>query len=88
MSFLTDKKEERARLAIESAEARRFEEPSWRLNLTRGIVNIAYAGAAVAFGLIRGNMTVLTQIYAAGLIYAAIARLISAFRKTAIVYIQ
>ena len=73
---------------LRALEARRFEAPSWRLNLTEGIVKLAFAGAAVAFGLFRGNMAALTRIYAAGLIYAAVLRLIAAFRKTAIVYIQ
>ena len=73
---------------LRALEARRFGASSWRLKLTEGIVSIAFAGAAVAFGLLHGNMAALTRIYAAGLIYAAITRLISAFRKTAIVYIQ
>ena len=52
-----------------------------------GIVNIGSAAAALVFGLLLGNMRDLTWIYAAGLIYSALENLISAFRKTAIVYI-
>ena len=73
---------------LRALEARRFEAPSWRLNLAEGTLNIAFAGAAVYFGLLRGNMRELTIIYAAGLIYSAVLKLISALRKTAIVYIQ
>ena len=73
---------------LRSLEARRLEAPSWRLNLAEGIVNIIFAGAAVYFGVLCGNMRNLTLIYAAGLGYTALLNLFSAFRKTAIVYIQ
>jgi uncharacterized membrane protein HdeD (DUF308 family) len=73
---------------LRALEERRFGASAWKLKLAEGIVSIAFAGAAVAFGLFRGNMAALTRIYAAGLIYAACLRLASAFRKTAIVYIQ
>ena len=42
---------------------------------------------AVVFGIFLGNMRNLTVIYAAGLIYSALLNMISAFRRTAIVYI-
>ena len=73
---------------LRAREARQFEAPFWRMNLAAGIVNIGVAVAAAVFGFFSGNMRDLTLIYAAGLAYAAILDLISAFRKTAIVYIQ
>ena len=73
---------------LRALEARRFEAPSWRLNLVTGIVNIGFAAVALFFGLVRGGMTELVDIYAAGLLFSACAQMITAFRKTAIVYIQ
>ncbi|MBR6352736.1 MAG: hypothetical protein IKS25_01320 [Oscillospiraceae bacterium] len=73
---------------LRALEARSYEAGSWRLKLTEGIVNLGFAAAAVIFGLFRGDMTMLIRLYASGLIYRAILKLISAFRKTAIVYIQ
>ena len=73
---------------LRAREARSFEAPSWRLNLAEGIANIGFAAAAAVFGLVSGNMRALTLIYAIGLFYSALLKLVSAFRKTAIVYIQ
>ena len=73
---------------MRSAEARRFGAPSWRLKLAEGAVNLVIALAAVFCGLLRGNMEELTLLYAAGLLWSAGEKLVSAFRKTAIVYIQ
>lgn len=72
---------------LRALEARRLEAPSWRLNLAVGIVNIGVAVAAAYFGLLCGDMRDLTLIYAAGMVYTAVLSMISAFRKTAIVYI-
>ena len=72
---------------LRAREARQFEAPSWRLNLAEGIANIGVAVAAVVFGLFLGNMRDVTIIYAAGLFYSALLNMISAFQKTAIVYI-
>ena len=72
---------------LRAMEARRLDAPLWRLNLAEGIANLGIAGAAVLFGVILGNMRNLTLIYVAGLLYSALLRLISVFRKTAIVYI-
>ena len=73
---------------LRAREARSFEAPSWRLNLAEGIANIGFAAAAAVFGLVSGNLRALTLIYAIGLFYSALLKLVSAFRKTAIVYIQ
>lgn len=73
---------------MRALEARRFQAGSWRLNLAEGILNIGFAVLAVAFGLIRRDMQHLTWVYASGLFYSGVLGLISAFRKTAIVYIQ
>ncbi len=71
---------------LRAMEAKRFQAP-WRMTLAEGIVNLAFAAAAVVFGIVTGNLQNLTRIYTAGLFYSAAMQLVSAFRKTAIVYI-
>ncbi|MBR5381594.1 MAG: hypothetical protein IK136_03130 [Oscillospiraceae bacterium] len=73
---------------LRALEARRLGAASWRLSMSDGILNIAFAAAAVIFGFISGNPQVLTWLYAIGLIYSAVVKIILACRKTAIVYIQ
>ena len=73
---------------MRAREARCFKAPSWRVSLAQGVVNLGVAAAAVYFGFIRADMRALTLLYAAVLFYSALARLVSAFRRTAIVYIQ
>ena len=66
-------------------EARRYEAQHWRLKLINGIVNILLALSCLIF--IR-SMRVAVYVYCIGLCYSACMRIISAFRKNAIVYIQ
>ncbi|MBO5556000.1 MAG: hypothetical protein J5927_02340 [Oscillospiraceae bacterium] len=72
---------------LRAREARQQEAPAWKFSLAEGIANIGFAAAAFVFGLLLGNMRDLTLIYAVGLLYSAFLNLLSAFRRTAIVYI-
>ena len=66
-------------------EAKRYHASSWKLSFISGVVNIVIAILSIVF--IRSvNMIVI--LYAIGLIYSAITRIISAFRRTAVVYIR
>ena len=65
-------------------EARSYE-GSWKLTTTHGLVSVFIAIACCVF--IRSNM-ILVYIYAAGLMYSSCIRIITAFRRSAIVYIQ
>ena len=58
---------------------------SWKVKLTTGIVNVLMAVACLVFI----KMTAIAvMIYAVGIIYAGIMRIVSACRKSTIVYIQ
>ena len=72
---------------LRALEAKKQDAGSWRLNLAEGILNIVFAFGAAVFGLVIGDMQDLTWIYASGLVYSGILKLISVFRKSAIVYI-
>ena len=72
---------------LRALEARKLQSPSWRLNLAAGVVSIFFALAAAVCGLILKNTQILLDIYVIGVLWAAAVKLVSAFRKTAIVYI-
>ena len=69
---------------MRSLEARRYGS-SWKLNMSSALANILMAVLCVVF---LRSTKMLVFIYGAGLIYAAIVRIVSACRRTAVVYIQ
>lgn len=73
---------------LRALEAKRLEAGSWKLNLTTGIVNLLVAACSLVFGLILKETSVVVDIYAAGLAYSAVIKIITAFRRSAVVYIQ
>lgn len=70
---------------LRALEARKYQAPSWRFSLISGIINVVIAILCIVF---IGSTNMIVYLYSAGLIYSAIVRIITAFRKTAIVYIQ
>ena len=70
---------------LRAFEARRYKAASWKLNALRGLGGILTAAACFIF---RHDSSVLLVIYSVGLLYAGIMRIASAFRRTAVVYIQ
>ena len=69
-------------------EARGYEAKSWRMKMSTGIVNILVAAAALFCGVLMKSPDLVVYIYSFGLIHSGVMRIISAFRRTAIVYIQ
>ena len=70
---------------LRGREAKSYGGTAWRLNIVHGVISILIALACVVF---LKKTDVLVIIYAAGLIYSALMRLVTAFRKTAVIYIQ
>ena len=70
---------------LRALEAKKYQAPSWRLSLISGIISVVIAILCIVF---IGSTNMIVYLYSAGLIYSAIVRIITAFRKTAIVYIQ
>ena len=66
--------------AVESKKNRAH----WKLNLVQGIINILIT---VACGIFIQSTEIAVYIFGAGLIYSGITRIISAFRRNAIIYI-
>ena len=73
---------------LRALEARRYQAPSWRRSLISGIANLTVAVLAVVAGFFHHSTTDLVYIYAACLFFSACDQLITAFQRTAIVYIQ
>ena len=73
---------------LRALEARRYRAPAWRRSLVSGVVNLAVAVMAVIAGLFLPSPNDLVYLYAACLFYSACVQIVSAFQKTAIVYIQ
>ena len=70
---------------LSAIDSKKSGSPSWRTKLAGGVLSVAIAVACIIF---RKNTAVMVYIYSSGLVYSAIFKIISAFRKTAIVYIQ
>jgi len=60
----------------------------WRLRIAYGVADILMAATVVISGVIYKSPVITIYLYGAGLIYTAVLRIISAFRRTDIVYIQ
>lgn len=69
-------------------EARGYEAPAWKLKFSTGVINVLIALFAMFSGMILHAADTVIWIYCAGLFYSGIMRIINAFRKNAIVYIQ
>lgn len=73
---------------MRSREAKFYSTASWVLNLLVGIVNLGVALGAVVAALVLRSVQVLGYLYFLGMLYAAFMRIVSAFRRTEVVYIQ
>ncbi len=70
---------------LRARESVNYGSKSWKLKFFHGLINVLMAVACVAF-VHRTNVGV--YIYCAGLIYSALIRIMTAFRKTTFIYIQ
>ncbi len=70
---------------LRAREAITMQAPNWKLNMAGGIVNVIMAVLCLIF---IKEPAVAVEIYAAGLVYSGVIRIIRAFRRTQSVYIQ
>lgn len=73
---------------LRAFESKRVGASVWKINLISGIVSIALVLVMLILGVILGKKEFLVYGYALNLIYAGVMRIVSAFRKTAVIYIQ
>lgn len=60
---------------------------SWRFKFISGIVNVLFALTMLIVGVFIGDLHILIYGYCISLAYTAVIRIVTAFRKTAVVYI-
>lgn len=60
----------------------------WKRKLATGVAMVIFAMALVIIGLIMHNTVILKYGFCISIAYSAIRRIVTAFRKTAIIYIQ
>ena len=70
---------------MRAMEAKKNGTSSYKLKLSHGIIDLLMALCCLVF-IKYGNIAV--YIYSAGLIYSAVIKIITAFKRTAVVYIQ
>ena len=70
---------------LRAMEARRYGGKNWRLKMGHGLVNVVTCIICVIF-LNHTNTVII--VYALGILYSGVLTLVSAFRRTAFVYIQ
>ena len=73
---------------LRAREAKKMEAPAWKSNMMTGVVNLGIAIICVTVGFIQNSVDSVVYIYAAGLVYSGIVKIVSSFKKTAIVYVQ
>ena len=72
---------------LRAFEVKRFG-GAWRFKLFSGIISVLFALLMLVLGVILGDRNILVYGFAVSLIYSGVMRLVTAFKKTAIVYIQ
>lgn len=73
---------------LRAFEAKRVGASSWMIKLITGCVAVLFAMLMLILGVILGDKNILVYGFSLSMIYAGVMRIITALRKTAIVYIQ
>lgn len=83
MRFINN--EARAVSMLRANESRRYG-ARWRMKMAFGVTNVLLAIAVVVGSVVFREPLITVGIYGAGLIYSAVLRIASAFKRTDIVY--
>ena len=73
---------------MNAIQAVKMRSKSWRLKLITGVGNLGLGIAAMVLGLTGEDVFKVIYIYALGMAYSGIMRIINSFRRTAVPYIQ
>ncbi len=73
---------------LRAREARSYRDPAWMRSLAAGLINLAIAVLTAVAAFFLHSAQDLVFLYAGCLFYSACEKFVSAFRRTAIVYIQ
>ena len=70
---------------LRSIEAKKLQSPTWKRTFVLGFGNIIIAALCI---ILSKDETLMGWIFAAGIIYSGLLRVVNSLRRTAIVYIQ
>ncbi len=70
---------------LQANSARKLQSGHWKYQMFYGVVKVGFTVLSVFF---INSVLMLTIIYSAGLLHAAVSRIVTAFRRTAIVYVE
>ena len=70
---------------LRAREAKQLQSGHWKLRMTEGIIKILLGIACIVF---MGSEKMLIVMFAVSLTYSAIWRIVSAFRRTSVIYVQ
>ncbi|MBR6228470.1 MAG: DUF308 domain-containing protein [Eubacterium sp.] len=73
---------------LRAFEAKDNGSSGWQMKLTRGFIEIAFVIALFIIGFIFGQTKIFVYGFGVSLVYSGVMRIVGAFRKTAIIYIQ
>lgn len=73
---------------MRSLESKRVGASSWKLKLVSGIISVALALLMLVLGIIFERVEILSFGYGISLVYSGVMRIVTAFRKSAVIYIQ
>lgn len=73
---------------LRALEQKRLSAPSWKFKLIVGCVSVLIAIVIIVVSIITRSPEILVYGFCISLLYSAVMRIISAFRKTAVIYIQ
>lgn len=73
---------------LRAIEAIGMKASNWKLKLITGLISVMFAVSLVVAGVVNGNMQIIVYGYCIILVYSAIVKIVTAFKRTAIVYIQ
>lgn len=70
---------------LRGLEARKQKSPSWKYTVANGVIDLILGLLTIVFS---ADTTLVLVIFCLGLLHSGITRIVNAFRRTAIVYIQ
>lgn len=73
---------------LRAFEAKNHGASNWRFKMITGVITVMLAIGLIVAGLFFQREDILVYGYCISLVYSAVTRIVTAFRKTAVVYIQ
>ncbi|MBQ2663025.1 MAG: hypothetical protein IJG16_02645 [Clostridia bacterium] len=73
---------------LRAHESLRMKASNWKVKLVTGRISVLVAVSLIGVGVVKGDLQIIIYGYCISLVYSAIVKIATAFKRTAIVYIQ